>query len=76
VDTPSSGHSHRRTRAQTNFYNNYWNEEDFSADELFNLFFGASYSNQASQRRRHPGTNYSSSSQANFAFSNTVCLGL
>jgi DnaJ family protein B protein 12 len=44
-DHTRNRHSHRGSNGYNAQY--YWNDEDFSADELFNLFFGVNPQNRA-----------------------------
>lgn len=69
---PSRSHSHR-SQYSTHYS---WNEEEFSADELFNLFFGGAAAHNQQRRRQqaahqqHRGqndTNFTSSAQNNYA---------
>ncbi|CAF0718881.1 unnamed protein product [Brachionus calyciflorus] len=47
----SSSSTRHRHQTRTGHYNTYyWNDDDFSADELFNIFFGTG----ATARRHHP----------------------
>lgn len=48
-----------RPNSRTTFY--YWSEDDFSADELFNLFFGNYSNNTADQTTSQSTTNLSGS---------------
>jgi DnaJ family protein B protein 12 len=57
-------------RNRTYHYNNYWNDDEFSADELFNLFFGNNFA--ANQRRRQQHYHSQpSSNQTNFVFTSS-----
>jgi len=71
----SSSHETNRHRHQQGQYHSYWNEEDFSADELFNLFFGGggAYTASSTNRRRHANhTHAAPNGQANFTFSSSL----
>jgi DnaJ family protein B protein 12 len=64
----STSTSSTRNRYRSGHHNTYyWNDDDFSADELFNIFFGTT----ATNRRTHPHRNHAYT-QNNFNFSNTV----
>jgi DnaJ family protein B protein 12 len=69
----SSSNSSRRSAHHQNQYA-HWNQEEFSADELFNLFFGRNYAaaSHATQRARHE-TRHQHHQQANID-NNTVLL--
>ena len=76
----SSNQTHRRESYQNfnhNSYNAYWNDDEFSAEEIFNLFFGGGFVNnststrQRTQRQRtHAHPNYNA--QTNFTFTQSV----
>ena len=53
VNSSSSSSTRRSTHRQYNY--SHWNQEEFSADELFNLFFGRNYAaaSHATHRARH-----------------------
>lgn len=71
----SSNQTHRRESYQ-NFnntsHNAYWNDDEFSAEEIFNLFFGGGFVNNSTSRQRtqrhrsHAHTNHNA--QTNFTF--------
>lgn len=47
--------SHASSRGDHHYNYSHWNQEEFSADELFNLFFGRNYAaaSHATHRARH-----------------------
>ena len=61
-----SSHGHR-SQYGTHYS---WNEEEFSADELFNLFFGGTTAHSSHTRRRQQAQQHAhaSSNGANFTF--------
>ncbi len=77
VDSNSSHGDHARSRHHRSthtYYNNYWNDDEFSPEELFNMFFGGNYTT-TSHRRRHGGHGHTTpAGQTNFVFSSSVSL--
>lgn len=71
VESPRESTRHHRS-AYTTSHQYYWNEEDFSADELFNLFFGGNYASTNHRSRHNAHHHRMPNGQANFVFSSSV----
>lgn len=66
VQTNTSS-TRNRYQSRSGHYNTYyWNDDDFSADELFNIFFGTTATNRRHQQPRHQAY-----TQNNFNFSSS-----
>jgi len=67
---PSRSHGHGyRTHYNTHSYS--WNEEDFSADELFNLFFGGAAAHNQTRRRQQAAHHAQQRGQNDFTFTSS-----
>lgn len=64
----SHGHGYR-THYSSNSYS--WNDEEFSADELFNLFFGGSAAHSSHARRHQAEHRRQANGGQNFTFTNS-----
>lgn len=76
----------RRTNSYSSgnaYYNSYWNDDEFSAEEIFNMFFGGGFSNNATSRHYRQGGNHhtqnhhhhhhhSNNAQSSFVFTQSV----
>ena len=60
-----------RGASHAGHYQNYWNDDEFSADELFNLFFG-NVGGNATHHRRRAQTHNMNAGQSNFVFASSV----
>ncbi len=60
-------------RTNATYGNNYWNDDEFSAEEIFNMFFGAGFGNNAAAHRHHARQH---SQQTNFVFTQSVSSDL
>ena len=74
-ETDDSSNAPSRSRynraSHTGHYQNYWNDDEFSADELFNLFFG-NVGGNATHHRRRAHTHTMNAGQSNFVFTSSV----
>lgn len=66
----SNSHSryHRTTRSNTTYYT--WNDDDFSAEELFNMFFGTNAFTSTAQTHHHHSQNRHRTNRHNQNFTN------
>jgi hypothetical protein len=64
-------------RRNTYYTNNaqYWSDDDFSAEEIFNMFFGSGFTNTTAgvnRNRAHYNHHHNNNSQPNFVYTQSV----
>ena len=65
----SSSPSYRREQYNNHHtYQTYWNDDDFSAEEIFNMFFGGGFTNASMNRHRGARTRSSQYTNAHTNF--------
>ena len=78
----SSRHSTSNMRRNSYTYytnsnnNQYWSDEDFSAEDIFNMFFGSGFTNQAAANRHRAHFNQHNNNQSNFVHTQSVSFSL